>query len=766
MGDRAFKSCDDDLVEWDRKCFTRNECGRLGERPCLLIERPNSCNEGLVESGLLDESDPLFGTGFLDEADRMCLDITPCGGVGQRACNLVEQAAGLRTSCDDGLVEVVGCNGTCLGASGVLSSGRCFDPNAAFEEPGTNAVVFPPNPDDPLRGYADLHLHLFANLAFGGGVIAGAPYSESGGAMAALYPDFGTNLDLVGFKGNPIPVVTCPSQIPDCGSVILHGDHGPLIEYVNDIAGTATGDHAKSNFGAPFFNGWPTWRSTSHQQAYYKWLERAWQSGLRLTVVVAVNSEVLCRASKHLRDADCGDPMKDIDTQLDAISDFQVWLDKQPGGGWFRVVHTPEEAEAVIREGKLAVVLAIETDNLFDCRVHNDCTNEYVAQRLDEYYNRGVRHMFMIHDFDNGFGGTAIWRDELNVGNVILENEYYNALDCEADVVDFELDRKANWLEGIYAALKALLTDKLDAPPYPHYMEGPHCNARGLSAPGKELVTKLMDRGMIFDIDHLSFRSIRDTAALVRERGGYPVVAGHATFTDLSKIRTEAMRNREQLDLIRETGGMVGMMTNTDNKGQLTIERPAGFPVGPITDDCLNSSKTLAQSYLYATQEIGVPVGFGSDFNGLAQHYSPRFGDDACTTTNEENKKIVGQRQGQLLAKRLSQEQPDVYVPDQPLAYPFTIDGFGRFDQQVTGQRTFDFNTDGFAHIGLYPDLIADLGNVGVTKPELEPLFHSAAAYIDLWKRARSMAAEATPEQCANWTALGLDNMVEEFCSQ
>jgi hypothetical protein len=39
------------------------------------------------------------------------------------------------------------------------------------------------------------------------------------------------------------------------------------------------------------------------------------------------------------------------------------------------------------------------------------------------------------------------------------------------------------------------------------------------------------------------------------------------------------------------------------------------------------------------------------------------------------------------------------------------------------------------AHIGLLPDLVADLKVVGLSDAALEPLFHSAEAYINVWQK-------------------------------
>jgi hypothetical protein len=83
------------------------------------------------------------------------------------------------------------------------------------------------------------------------------------------------------------------------------------------------------------------------------------------------------------------------------------------------------------------------------------------------------------------------------------------------------------------------------------------------------------------------------------------------------------------------------------------------------------------------------------------------------------------------LTERLTQRRAGNKV-----TYPFEIPDFGRFDKQVTGQKVFDFNGDGIAHIGLLPDLIADLRMIGLTDADLDPLFRSAEGFIQVWERS------------------------------
>jgi microsomal dipeptidase-like Zn-dependent dipeptidase len=58
----------------------------------------------------------------------------------------------------------------------------------------------------------------------------------------------------------------------------------------------------------------------------------------------------------------------------------------------------------------------------------------------------------------------------------------------------------------------------------------------------------------------------------------------------------------------------------------------------------------------------------------------------------------------------------------------------------VAGRRDFDLNLDGMAHYGLLADFLQDLRNVGLREKDLNPLYRSAAAYVDVWERAEARA--------------------------
>ena len=57
--------------------------------------------------------------------------------------------------------------------------------------------------------------------------------------------------------------------------------------------------------GFPNFDGWPGWRDYTHQQVYVDWLRRAYDGGLRLMVMTAVNNSA---GTWEIRFRIAGDP--------------------------------------------------------------------------------------------------------------------------------------------------------------------------------------------------------------------------------------------------------------------------------------------------------------------------------------------------------------------------------------------------------------------------------------------------------------------------
>jgi microsomal dipeptidase-like Zn-dependent dipeptidase len=512
------------------------------------------------------------------------------------------------------------------------------------------------------QGFADVHNHQFASLGFGGRAFWGQPYGDLSAALQ-----------------------WCTKAHGPGGTADIIGNLLRTVGYGGNIAG-ALGHRVG---GYPQFDGWPRWDSLTHQSVHEEWLRRAVDGGLRLMVMLAVNNEGIAHMAKSLR----GFPLDDmgaVDLQLQAARDMQDSIDSRSGGpgtGWYRIVETPQQARHAITAGKLAVVLGIEVDYLFDCRSPDSMDEAELLRRLDAYYERGVRHLFPIHFADNGFGGTA-FQNNLERSREGWTNPAINPVSTLAS--------------GLYD----INTEPADS--Y-EYRTGRR-NVRGLTDLGRALIHGMVERGMIIDVDHMSWKS-REEVLSICEQLDYPVNSGHTGFTEISHggKKHEGQLTPEEVRRITNLGGMVSVIPAQGGKDDIDTWQGSETV---IHHTCGGTSQSTAQAYLYAVSNTGGrPVGFGTDFNGFAGLPGPRFGRDECHLGG-------------------SNSSPG-------LSYPFLARAGGAtMDKSRVGKKTFDFNHDGLAHVGMLPDLIADFEAMGMTAEELGPILSSANGYVDLWEKA------------------------------
>ena len=245
-------------------------------------------------------------------------------------------------------------------------------------------------------------------------------------------------------------------------------------------------------------------------------------------------------------------------------------------------------------------------------------------------------------------------------------------------------------------------------------------NVQGLTSLGKTLIREMIARGMTFDVDHMSARSKADTLDIC-EAADYPVLSGHTGFVDICRgeKRHEGQLLSQEVERIRKLGGMVAIIAHQGTLEEIDTWQGPGQPSIPHT--CGNSSNTVVQAYLYAASKMqGGPVAFGTDFNGLAGLPGPRFGSEDCPGNGTSG-------------------------GSSRMTYPFVAAASGRsMPKSVVGQKTFDFNDDGLAHVGMLPDLIADFQDMGLSQVDLDPLLNSAEGYVTLWEKAWRRAGRSS----------------------
>ncbi|HET9013810.1 MAG TPA: hypothetical protein VFN38_18425, partial [Gemmatimonadaceae bacterium] len=383
-----------------------------------------------------------------------------------------------------------------------------FEPSqgcATFPEVEVNATGTPSRGATPfgeVRGLIDAHIHGMAFEFLGGRAHCGRPWSPYGVTVA---------------------LVDCPDHVTGAA---------PLE---TGVSGTARHDPA----GWPTFKGWPTYNQLTHEQTYYKWLERSWRGGLRVWVNLLVDNHALCELYP-LKKNSCNE-MDSVRLQAKDLRALENYIDAQEGGpgkGWFRIVESPYEARRVINEGKLAVVMGIENSKLFDCGVYNGaatCDRATIDREMDEVYKLGVRDMELINKFDNGFGGVAGDSGNtgivVNTGNFYETGKFWDMQTCQGP--NEESDHEQMTLPG--AARDVLVGDLLGkllpGGTLPAYPAPPHCNTRGLSALGDHLVRDMIAKRMIVDPDHLDVISRKELLSIAEAARYSGAVSSHSWST-------------------------------------------------------------------------------------------------------------------------------------------------------------------------------------------------------------------------------------------
>lgn len=524
------------------------------------------------------------------------------------------------------------------------------------------------SPTQEVRGYVDAHTHGMAFEFLGGGAHCGRPWHE---------------------YGAPYALVDCPDH--ETGT--------------NPLEAALSGEPSHDPVGWPTFVDWPAPNSLTHEGTYYKWMERSWRGGQRLFVNLLVENNQLCMLYPYGPGGDptaknsCDD-MDSVRLQAKRMHQFQDYIDAQwggPGKGWYRIVTSPWEARRVINDGKMAIIMGIETSVPFGCTFtatptgdQPACTAEQIDERLDAAYDMGVRQMELVNKFDNALSGVT--GDSGETGAIVNNaqfNEtksYWDMRHCEPEHPDAhdknqyaapEID--AQQQDALFGAIGQVFGPMKIGPVYP---PPDHCNERGLTDLGAHLVNRLAQKGVLIDPDHMSVRARNSLLDQVEEMQYSGVLSSHSWSTEDAYPR------------IYELGGYVA----------------------PYAGDSTGFVEKWRKHLGWADDRFYFGFGYGADMNGLGAQGDPRGAD----------------------------------VPN-PVTYPFEGLGGVTVRKQRAGERVYDINVDGVAQYGLYPDWIEDLRLIaeagqGDGEAIVEDMARGAEAYLQTWERAYGIA----PDSCRN----------------
>ena len=277
-------------------------------------------------------------------------------------------------------------------------------PRPVTDVPASTAVYA------PVTGMVDLHAHVFAVAAFGGRWHCGRLEGPESEALKAC-------------DGNPRTHA---------------GAHGWFLQEqfgrIGSITDGDTGDHQREKEGHPTFAHWPRWDTVAHMQYWEDHLKRAFDDGLKLMVVQAVDSLAMCQlveakvdspASSATYGCDWGDALNSLRRQLGMAADFAARK------SWVEIARTPADARRIIASGKMAWVLGIEADYAWG----SDLQPVDLAQRLRDYHTEGVRSFYLAHQLNTRLAGAALYFPPLKtmqwIANCFFRNE-----DCNSTASD------------------------------------------------------------------------------------------------------------------------------------------------------------------------------------------------------------------------------------------------------------------------------------------------------------------------------------------
>jgi microsomal dipeptidase-like Zn-dependent dipeptidase len=502
----------------------------------------------------------------------------------------------------------------------------------------------------PVRGFVDPHTHITSYEFMGGKMMAGKPFHRWGVEEALK------------------------------DSKDIHGPNGAL-DLIGNLYTFEDPNMRYDTRGWPDFPWWPNHQQMSHSGYYYKWIERAYLSGLRLMVTDLVENEVLCNIQKTVNPASWINPnscntMDSIRLQAKRLNEMQAYIDAQSGGpgkGFFQLVSSPEQARTVIANGQMAVLMGVEASETFNCGLKDACTIDTVEAQLNELYDLGIRTIYPSHKFDNKLAGSAVEDGLINLGQWLASGRFFETEECDAHTHGGNF-KSGFPLIGEVPVLKQILDAANLNPAYDESIE--HCNQHGITDLGVYLVNRMIDKNMLIELDHMSNYTATATMDIVEARDYSGVITSHSWMSDGKNGQVHNNVKR-----LIEAGG---------------FSTPYNVNASGITNRISRYLDIVEQTpYLNG-------VGFGTDMSGLGGQAGPR--DDSNIN---------------------------------PLDYPYTSEFGLEFNQQVSGNRVFDLNKDGIAHYGLVADHLQDIREQAPQRI-YESVMNSAEAYLQMWERAEA----------------------------
>jgi microsomal dipeptidase-like Zn-dependent dipeptidase len=587
------------------------------------------------------------------------------------------------------------------------------------------------------RGYVLTHEHPTGGMAFGGNfAFAGAPGNFRNGIMERGYT-------------------------AACGGCKALGrcDHGEAKGSFTAALGALGGDMGdhKSHKG-------PLHDSNSHLRYSTQWIREAFDppeaeyqdARMRIMVAFAVESEALCEQLYHANKGSggpggngypCsrGDSLPSLQRQLAAL---RAWA--RENASWMEIAYSAADALRIAAANKLVIVLGIEADYAFGA----ESSTFDPVERLDRYYQEGVRTFYLAHKINSRLAGADIYFParsrqgrairamqaisgcfyyDDHVGPFPLKNNLGHRF-CDNNcgkgffkgnkgfgLLDNCADRFSQISEPNLADYVLLRGDGdfngFKIYPLPPGFPGSagsrpdgdiERNNLGLSHDGERVVRAAMRKGMIVNIDHISSLARRQVHAVATgDFGGYPLNALHNNPNRMlagnkggseTSFPHEYDFDESELKVVRDTGGFFGVRVGPRDA--------VTYPASGVDQDCPDTSTETAKILAYLIDQK-LNVGYGLDF---------------ATDTQGVHSRTLA-RCGLGLG-------------------PDRIHTFGRGEI-----------AEGLSHVGMIKQWHRELETIGLRRNYLDKLKNDGVeAFISMWARAesRSTVGRQIPRQVFN----------------
>lgn len=493
---------------------------------------------------------------------------------------------------------------------------------------------------------------------------------------------FGEQLFFGGVDGNPAVALGSCNCMHNFVAAPFDGSCAKQNLYRNKMVDNL--EPHKKTAGYPDFANWPTHKSLVHQQMWVDWIRRAYDGGLRGMVALAVNNHCLADAAETTGP---NDDLRSMNTQITKMKEF-VGRHKD----FMEVAYSADDFKRIVAANKLAVVIGVEMDNIGNFYnpadkkggTYNPNPDEAaIAAEIDRLYKAGVRYIFPIHITNNAFGGTALYENGFNVTNKYNTGKTFVPEAVRTDT------------SGIGFALKSPY-----APISPRKADNNLANLAmaftGTIIPGNIMPNKL-----------------ENYPAYQEPDSGY----GHRNsmgLTDKGRFAVQYMMKKKMLIDIdhssekaaNEILEMAVELNYPINSGHNGLRGPNGTENG----------RTVQQ--YQAIIQTGGMIGLGHGSN--ATNFVEAFKKVSQITVNSNV--CIGTDVNGFFP-----------LPGPPKGAE-VIDSISLKPCLKGNGIAWDFNKEGFAHYGLFPEYIRSWERVGMTAEEKQAFLSTAQNFADMWR--------------------------------